>query len=94
VKCSILMAFNDSSSSRTALDFLVRMPIRPERIHITLVHVFRKPTGSEEMMGKKFMRNAPSRIKEAMERARAQLVAAGLPEGQIRLEGAAVLVVK
>src|SRR5690606_3760688 len=85
-KYSILMAFNDSSSSRTALDFLVKTSACPEYTTITLIHIYRKPTGSEEMMGKKYMQKAPERIMEAMEKARRQLEGIGYPSQNITVQ--------
>ena len=85
MKCSILMAFNDSASANAALECLLRISTCPEQSTITLLHIFRKPTGSEEMMGKKFMQTAPDRIREAMEKARNQLIAAGFGPESIRL---------
>lgn len=85
MRSSILMAFNDSTSSRTALDFLTQISVCPEQSKITLVHIFRKPTGSEEMMGKKYMQKAPERIKEAMQKAHLQLEAAGYPPENIAI---------
>jgi len=85
VKCTILMAFNDSGSAKAALDCVLRMSACPEQSVITLLHIFRKPTGSEEMMGKKFMQSEPTRIREAMEQARRQLIAAGFPPDQVLL---------
>lgn len=85
VKCTILMAFNDSSSSASALAYLARMVTCPQDCAVTLLHVFRKPTGSEAMMGKKFMQNASGRIKQAMERARGALIEAGFRPERITL---------
>lgn len=85
MKCSILMAYNDSSSCRSALECLTRIANCPEDSFITLLHVFRKPTGSEEMMGKKYMQNAPTRIKQAMEQARNDLIQAGFPPEQVKV---------
>lgn len=85
MKCSILMAFSDSSSSRWALECLMRMSNCPAENTITLLHVFRKPTGSEEMMGKKFMQSAPLRIKQAMETARDKLIDVGYRPEDVRL---------
>ena len=85
MKCSILMAFNDSSSSRRALECLMRMSNCPSENSITLLHVFRKPTGSEEMMGKKFMDSAPARIRQAMEAARNKLIEVGFRPENIKL---------
>ena len=88
MRCSILMAFNDSTSCRTALNFLARISLcaEPDQSKITLVHIFRKPTGSEEMMGKKYMQKAPERIKEAMEKARRKLEDAGYPPENITIQ--------
>jgi nucleotide-binding universal stress UspA family protein len=86
VKCSILMAFNESSSSMKALAYLTGIFSCPQDCSVTLLHVYHKPTGSEEMMGKKFMRGAPGRIREAMEKARQKLVDAGFPRENILVE--------
>lgn len=85
MKCSILMAYNDSDSANAALACLMRMSACPEQSVITLLHIFRKPTGSEEMMGKKFMQSAPTRIREVMEKTRRKLIAAGFPPDQVLL---------
>lgn len=86
VKCSILMAFNDSYSSRSALDCVIKMSTCPEHSVITLLHILRKPTGSEEMMGKKFMQSMKTRITEAMEKARLRLVEVGFRPENIALQ--------
>jgi nucleotide-binding universal stress UspA family protein len=86
VKCSILMAFNDSDSSNAALEWLAHTSNCPEQSAVTLLHVYRKPTGGEEMMGKKFMDSAPARIKDAMENARQKLIAAGFQPESIHLQ--------
>ena len=80
------MAFNDSTSSRTALNFLAQISACPDQSKITLIHIYRRPTGSEEMMGKKYMLKAPERIKEAMEKARLKLIDAGYPPENIAIQ--------
>jgi nucleotide-binding universal stress UspA family protein len=77
LKNSILIAMDDSLSSRTAVDFVANLAICPEEVDITLLHVFRKPSAGEELMGEKFMRQQPARYLSAMEKARDQLVAKG-----------------
>ena len=86
MKCSILMAFNDSSSSRSALKSLINIPINPEQTTVTLVHILRKPTGSEEMMGKKFMKEASERFSRAIENARHELLTAGFLSENIHIQ--------
>jgi nucleotide-binding universal stress UspA family protein len=86
VKCSILMAFNDSSSARSALDCLMQISTCPEGSKVTLLHILRKPTGSEGMMGEKYMQTVTVRIEEAMEKARRQLIEAGFRTENIVLK--------
>jgi nucleotide-binding universal stress UspA family protein len=86
VKYCILMAFNDSSSSSAALDYMKGLCCNPEECTVTLLHIFRKPTGSEEMMGKKYMRGAPERTRQAMEKARRKLLEAGFRPENITVE--------
>lgn len=85
MKCSILMAFNDSSSSRSALDFLIKVNTNPSESRVTLLHVLRKPTGSEGLMGKKFVQSVPERITRAMESARRRLIDEGFDPEKIKV---------
>ena len=77
MKNSMLIAINDSLSARAAVDFVADLAIRPEAIDITLLHVFRKPSAGEDLMGEKFMKKQPARYLKAMERAKAKLVENG-----------------
>ena len=86
MNCCILMAFNDSSSSLKALTYLTGIFSCPQDCVVTLLHVFRNPTGSEELMGRKFMQGAPAKIQEAMEKARQKLVEAGFRRENIILQ--------
>ncbi|MBT8338894.1 MAG: universal stress protein [Desulfatitalea sp.] len=86
MRCSILLAFNDSSSCHSALECITRISNCPENSSITLLHLFRKPTGSEDLMGKKYMQSAPERIKKALEQARSQLVESGFRPDQVSVK--------
>ncbi|MGD2273031.1 MAG: universal stress protein [Desulfobacterales bacterium] len=77
MKNSLLVALNDSLSSRAAVDFIAGLAICPEEVEITLLHVFRKPSAGEELMGEKFMKEQPARYLKAMENARDKLVEKG-----------------
>ena len=77
---SILVAFNDSVSSRAAVDYLAGLLHSGEEYQITLIHIFRSPTASEELMGKKFTQEQPIRIKKALERAQAALKSGNLAD--------------
>ena len=77
MKNSMLIAMNDSLSARAAVDFIADLAVCPEEMHITLLHVFRKPSAGEELMGEKFMKEQPARYLKAMEKARDKLVEKG-----------------
>jgi len=74
---NILIALNDSVSARAALNFFARLMMCPEDCHITLLHVFRKPTATEELMGKKFADSQPARFKAMLEKAKDKLIESG-----------------
>lgn len=75
---TILVALNDSMSSRAVLDYLVRLSLCPDDLRIILLHVFRKPSGGEELMGKKYMNQQPAKYTALLEEAKNQLVEKGL----------------
>jgi len=83
---SILISCNDSVSSRAALDFFIRLAFSKDDTHITLLHILRKPTASEELMGKKFTQEQPVRFKAVLEKARHQLVENGFNPDKIDIE--------
>ena len=77
MKNSMLIAMNDSLSARAAVDFIADLAVCPEEMNITLLHVFRKPSAGEQLMGEKFMKEQPTRYLNAMEKARDKLVEKG-----------------
>jgi nucleotide-binding universal stress UspA family protein len=78
---SILVVLNDTPCSTLAVSFLTQCPLCSPEVQITLMHVLRKPTGSEEMMGKKFLHVQEEKIEAAMSAARHTLIEAGyLPD--------------
>lgn len=83
---SILVAFNDSVSSRAAVDYLAGLLHSEEEYFINLVHIFRRPSASEELMGKKFAKEQPARMQKAMEQAKEKFVARGFPPDRIKAE--------
>lgn len=70
---SLLVPLNDSAISRVVVDCLVNMPLSKDAC-ITLIHVFRKPSSGEELMGKKFMSQLPARLSGMLDKARDRLV--------------------
>jgi nucleotide-binding universal stress UspA family protein len=85
VKHSILVALKDSGSSKAAVDFLADLPLCPEDLRITLLHVFRKPSASEELMGEDFAREAPVRQMAILQDARDRLLAEGFNPQNVRV---------
>lgn len=83
---SILVAFSESVSSRVMLDFLMAMPLCREDCHLTLLHIFKKPSASEELMGKKFTEEQPSRLMGALQKAKDKLVETGFRPEHIQIE--------
>ena len=86
MKNSMLIAMNDSLSARAAVDFIANLAICPEEMDITLLHVFRKPSAGEDLMGKKFMKEQPTRYLKAMERAKEKLVEKGCNPNTIKIK--------
>ncbi len=83
---SILVALNDSVSSRAVVDFLANMSLCPEDWDISLLHFFRKPSSSEVLMGKKFAADQPARLTSVLEKAKEKLVGSGFLSGKIEIE--------
>ena len=83
---SILIALNDSVSSRGVLDFVAGLPLRPEDWHITLLHLFKKPSASEDLMGKKFTEGLPARFMAVLEKAKDKLVEKGFNPDKIEVK--------
>lgn len=83
---SILIALSDSMSSKAVLEYVLDMSWCPENVHITLLHVFRKPSGGEELMGQKYMDRQPARYMKILEQARDRFVEKGFPPANITLK--------
>jgi nucleotide-binding universal stress UspA family protein len=84
-KKSLLLALNDSVSSRAVLDYIIDISFSPEDLHVTLLHVFRKPSASEELMGKKFTDKRVSRISNFLQTAKEKLVERGFNADKIEI---------
>jgi nucleotide-binding universal stress UspA family protein len=86
MKNSILVALNDSVSSRKALDFMLRFSILPKDAYLTLLHVFRKPAAGEALMGEKFMKQQPVKFQQFLEGIRNKLVENGFDSNRIEIK--------
>jgi nucleotide-binding universal stress UspA family protein len=70
--------------SRTALDYLVGLSFCPEDVQITILHVFRKASASEELMGKKFTKEEKDRFANLLQNAKDHLIEKGFVPENIR----------
>ena len=86
MKNSILVSMNDSVASRAALDFFTRLAFCPEDCNITLLHLFRKTSASEELMGKKFTEEQPTRFMAVLQKAKDKLIEFGFHPNNIEVE--------
>ena len=86
MKNSILVALNDSVSSRKALEFVLQFSILPKDADLTLLHVFRKPPAGEDLMGEKFMRQQPARLQKFLEDTREKFVRNGFDPARIEIK--------
>ena len=83
---SILVALNDSVSSREMIDCLINLPLCPEECDISLIHFFRKPTASIDLMGKKFTTEMPSRMLSVLQKAKNRLIEHGFIQDKIKTD--------
>lgn len=83
---SILIALSDSMSSKAVLEYVLAMAWCPENVQVTLLHVFRKQSGGEELMGQKYMKKQPARYMEILEQARDRFTEKGVPPRNITLK--------
>lgn len=83
MKNSILMAVSDTFSSKAAVRYMESFQGCAENMKFTLVHVYRKPTAGNELMGKKFIEQQPDRYQELLETSKKTLVGFGFLEDKI-----------
>ncbi len=70
---NILVPLNDTNASRRVIDFLLNLSLCGDT-RLTLIHIFRKPSSGEELMGKKFMAEMPARLEKMLSDEKARLV--------------------
>jgi len=83
---NILVPLNDTNTSRRVVDFLLNMSLCGDT-RLTLIHIFRKPSSGEELMGKKFMAEMPARLEKMLTDAKDRFVSEkGFDSGNISVE--------
>ncbi len=86
MKTSILVSIKDPLSSAPILNFFNRLILCREDQRITLLHVWRKPSASEELMGKKFAEEEQSRVLSFLQEAKDRLVGDGYDPDEIKID--------
>jgi len=81
---SILIVLKDSVSSREALEYISLLPLCKEDVEITLLHIFRKTSMSEELMGENFTEEETQKWQSQLENAKKILVSHGLLAEKIK----------
>ena len=83
---SLLVPLNDTVSSRGVINFLLNMSISSDT-KLTLIHIFRKPSSGEELMGKKYMAEMPARLEKMLAETKNRFVAEkGFDSENIKIE--------
>lgn len=83
MKNKMMVALTDSITSQSVLDYLIQMKCMRDQFQITLLHIFRKATAEEALMGKKFSRQQKSRMEDMLNSAKERLVEAGFSSSLI-----------
>lgn len=83
---SILIPVADSASSTAVVDYIAALGLCPDSAQVTLLYVNRTPSGSEELMGYRFIAALPERGNNALQRARNILVNSGLKAENVHTE--------
>lgn len=83
---SILVAFNDSVSSKGVINFLINSSFSRDETSIILCHLFRKPSSTDELMGKAFTKERESRLKNAIKIAGEKLANNGFNPENIKID--------
>ena len=83
---SMLVALNDSISSQAVIDFLADLPLCRDEMNVTLIHVYRKPSAVEDLMGQRFTSEQPTRFMKMLEQVKDQLVARGFQPERIKID--------
>ncbi len=82
----ILVPLSDSVASRTVVNYVANISFCPEDVHLTLLHIYKEPTGAEDLMGKKFVSEQKTRIKGLLNDAKDKLVESGFNPRNIQIK--------
>lgn len=80
MKNSFIVPLKDSMSSRAVINYICSLCLDPDNIEITLMHIFRKPSASEQLMGKGFADEEELRLNNYLKEAKQSLIQSGIKE--------------
>lgn len=83
---SILVALNDSVSSRAMMSYLSTMGLKRENLYIVLIHLFRQPAASKGLMGAKFIAERTKRAENLLKQAKESLIENGFSSNRIEVK--------
>jgi nucleotide-binding universal stress UspA family protein len=68
------------------VEYLVNMELCTDAWKVTLLHVFRKPAASEELMGKKFTKEQRPKFLRVLEKAKERLIEKGFSADHVEVQ--------
>ena len=82
---SILIALKNSKTSKAAVRFVAGLPLSPDNVAITLLHIFRKPLPNESIMQEEYAKREPT-TEAFLQDAREQLIEKRFSSCNVQLE--------
>ena len=83
MKTNVFIGISDSVIFREVLNRFITMPFKKENLTITLVHVFRKATNSEQLLGKDYTAQQIERFTDILKETKKHLIINGYKEEQV-----------
>lgn len=83
MKTHVLIGVSDSVIFREVLNRFISLPLDKEKLIITLVHVFRKATDSEQLLGGNYIAQQIERFAKLLNLTKEHLVKNGFQEEQV-----------
>lgn len=68
------------------MDYIAGLSLSPDNLKITLLHVYRELSSSEELMGKKFLGKMPTRLLNVLQNAKDKLIENGFNPDKIEIK--------
>lgn len=86
LKTNVFVGTSDSVTFREVLNRFISLPFEKKRLTITLVHVFRKLTNSEQLLGQDYVAQQMERFTHTLKATKTHLISQGFTEDQVRVK--------